>query len=168
MSAGWTAKATGIFQNAFATRRRWLDIFGPFVGLIAVIAVFAIISGSPAQFLLAREPAYCVRANRDRGHRRSRHDGHHHQRRHRSLRRRHHRAQQRDHGTRAATWMVACGRDHRRHRCWRCCGAGQWFGCYAITCGSIHRHLRDARHRAGTREVFREPANCESALHVDK
>src|SRR4051812_16186231 len=51
MSAGWTAKATGIFQNAFATRRRWLDIFGPFVGLLAVIAVFAIISGSPAQFL---------------------------------------------------------------------------------------------------------------------
>lgn len=33
------------------TGRRWLDLLGPFIGLFAVIAVFAIISGSPAQFL---------------------------------------------------------------------------------------------------------------------
>jgi ribose transport system permease protein len=33
------------------TRRRWFDLLGPFIGLFAVIAVFAIISGSPAQFL---------------------------------------------------------------------------------------------------------------------
>ena len=32
-------------------RKRWLDILGPFIGLFAVIAVFAIISGAPAQFL---------------------------------------------------------------------------------------------------------------------
>jgi ribose transport system permease protein len=51
MSAGWTAKATGIFTGAIAARRRWLDIFGPFIGLLAVIAVFAVISGSPAQLL---------------------------------------------------------------------------------------------------------------------
>src|SRR3954466_12326792 len=36
---------------ASIARRRWLDLLGPFIGLLAVIAVFAIISGSPAQFL---------------------------------------------------------------------------------------------------------------------
>jgi ribose transport system permease protein len=32
-------------------RKRWLDLLGPFIGLFAVIAVFAIISGAPGQFL---------------------------------------------------------------------------------------------------------------------
>ena len=34
-----------------AARRRWLDPLGPFIGLFAVIVVFAIISGAPGQFL---------------------------------------------------------------------------------------------------------------------
>ena len=49
MSAGWTAKTAAIFSSS--ARRRWLDLFGPFIGLLAVIVVFAIISGSPRQFL---------------------------------------------------------------------------------------------------------------------
>jgi ribose transport system permease protein len=36
-----------------AAGKRWLDLIGPFIGLIAVIAVFAIIGGEPAQFLSA-------------------------------------------------------------------------------------------------------------------
>src|SRR3954466_1550625 len=38
---------------ASIARRRWLDLLGPFIGLFAVVAIFAIISGSPAQFLSA-------------------------------------------------------------------------------------------------------------------
>src|ERR1041385_6497261 len=36
-----------------ASRKRWLDLLGPFIGLFAVIAVFAIISAAPGQFLSA-------------------------------------------------------------------------------------------------------------------
>src|SRR5438477_9076861 len=46
-----TAPKMPFATEAVPTRRRWLDLLGPFVGLFAVVAVFAIISGSPAQFL---------------------------------------------------------------------------------------------------------------------
>jgi ribose transport system permease protein len=49
MSAGWTAKTTAMFSSP--ARRRWLDLFGPFIGLVAVIAVFVMLSESPGQFL---------------------------------------------------------------------------------------------------------------------
>src|SRR5438067_5676630 len=48
MSASPKAPAV---TEAAPTRRRWLDVLGPFIGLFAVIAIFAIISASPAQFL---------------------------------------------------------------------------------------------------------------------
>ncbi len=49
MSAGWTAKTTAIFSSPRS--RRWVDLFGPFIGLAAVIVVFLLISDSPRQFL---------------------------------------------------------------------------------------------------------------------
>src|SRR5205085_2331946 len=49
---GILMSTTATLQNP-GTGRRWLDILGPFIGLFAVIAVFAIISGSPGQFLSA-------------------------------------------------------------------------------------------------------------------
>src|SRR3954464_7391819 len=47
------ANPTAQLQQQSAPKKDWLTRIGPFAGLFAVIAIFAILSGSPAQFLSA-------------------------------------------------------------------------------------------------------------------
>src|SRR3954468_4708215 len=47
------ANPTAQLQQQSAPKKDWLTRVGPFAGLFAVVAIFAIISGSPAQFLSA-------------------------------------------------------------------------------------------------------------------
>src|SRR3954468_24076389 len=47
------ANPTAQLQQQSAPKKDWLTRVGPFAGLFAVVAIFAIISGAPAQFLSA-------------------------------------------------------------------------------------------------------------------
>ena len=85
---------------AGARRRQVLARLGPFLGLIAVIAVFALMTDSPVAVPLRPQLPHRRRADGHRRARRDRHDDDHRERRDRSLGRIGDRADRRRHGPR--------------------------------------------------------------------